>query len=308
MQQSDTQFRLLIKTTLSKLDFKLTKSRAISKHTIQSTIINELNNLSQVPNDSRNFERGLDILKMKLSQLVRSDRTADVWEDLIGELTVLESSIHTLSKMIESQHQLSVLKSQLQKQPTKPKKTWSVFGFSVSTTDTQPSAPLPVTVENPPIDRLTKVIRNVIIAQEYLGDEVKELKKLALALNKCIDKTYVLENSPDTIVDKLVEPTNQEAEETANDEKTQLDLEDRVYIEIVRKLRGDDEDIVVGDYLKELCDIYRIDLYNEGKYKDDGLVTHDDNDKGDTENTKNRVKKQLDDLDDLKSRFEALKK
>jgi hypothetical protein len=310
---SDTQFRLLIKTTISKLEFKLSKSRALSTYTIQTTISQDLKNLAALPNESRSFERGLDILKMKLAQLVRTDRIADVWEDLIGELTVLESSITVLSKMMEDQRHLNAALQQKQRQSN----GWFFKKQNTSIKDVQKEEKdMEVqkdTEEDKPLDRVTKVIRNVIIAQELLGDDVKELKKLSSALHKCIDKTIPTSSIP-------------------NSNSENLDLEDRVCLEITRKLNGVDEDIVVQDYLKELCDVYTIDLYNEGKYKDHDSTEEgnndNDNDNDDDKNNTNtgnngknnidngigktsnnfKTNKKFDDLDDLKQRFAALKK
>ncbi|GAV30157.1 hypothetical protein PMKS-003665 [Pichia membranifaciens] len=315
--QADSQLKLLIRTSKAKLEFKVTKSRALSSHTIQTTVIPELHSLAAVPNDSRPFERGLDILNMKLAQMVRNDRTADVWEDLIGELSVLENSLHQLVSMMEEQRELAAQRQLHEKNgktgssKSNSGKGWSFLGFTFTDKSQtkngeeqgveKPASDSEALTEELPesMDRVTKVVRNIVVAQDYLSDDIKELHKLALALSKCIDKSEVLSHSPDT------------KEKLPADAIT--DLEDRIYVEIVRKLRGDDEETVVTDYMNELCDIYRIDLYNEGKYKDD--VAEDDGEGGDNaegsnENklTKPQVKKGLDDLDDLKQRFEALKK
>lgn len=312
--QADSQLKLLIRTSKAKLEFKVTKSRALSSHTIQTTVIPELRSLATIPNDSRPFERGLDILNMKLAQMVRNDRAADVWEDLIGELSVLENSLHQLVSMMEKQRELAV---QRQSQERKVRhgsaqsnsgKGWSFLGFTFTGNSQTKNGEEPG-VEKPSegpteethesMDRVTKVVRNVVVAQDYLSDDIKELHKLALALSKCIDKSEVLAHSPDT------------KEKLPADAIT--DLEDRIYVEIVRKLRGDDEETVVTDYMHELCDIYKIDLYSEDKYKED--VDEDDGENGDNAEGSNenqpvrpQVKKKLDDLDDLKERFEALKK
>ncbi|GMM31579.1 hypothetical protein DAMA08_043240 [Martiniozyma asiatica (nom. inval.)] len=100
-----------------------------------------------------------------------------------------------------------------------------------------------------------------------------------------------------------------------------MDMEDRTFIEIVRKLRGDDEEAIVDDYLMEICDIYRIDLFSEGKFSEaesesdgdlDGRnVNNNDNaneQSGEKSLKKVDAKKGLDDLDDLRKRFNALKK
>ena len=312
--QADSQLKLLIRTSKAKLEFKVTKSRALSSHTIQTTVIPELRSLATIPNDSRPFERGLDILNMKLAQMVRNDRAADVWEDLIGELSVLENSLHQLVSMMEEQRELAV---QRQSQERKVRhgsaqsnsgKGWSFLGFTFTGNSQTKNGEEPG-VEKPSegpteetdesMDRVTKVVRNVVVAQDYLSNDIKELHKLALALSKCIDKSEVLAHSPDT------------KEKLPADAIT--DLEDRIYVEIVRKLRGDDEETVVTDYMHELCDIYKIDLYSEDKYKED--VNEDDGENGDNAEGSNenqpvrpQVKKKLDDLDDLKERFEALKK
>lgn len=317
--QVDSQLKLLVRTSKAKLEFKLGKSRALSSYTIQTTIIPELRTLATIPNDSRPFERGLDILKMKLAQMVRNDRTADVWEDLIGELAVLENSLNQLVIMMEEQRELAAQRHLEERRKNTSSsngtnKGWSILGFTI----TQGPSPkegeergitkLPSEGdknvvsddESKPLDRVTKVVRNVIVAQDYLSDDIKELHKLASALSKCIDKSDVLSHSPDTNDKTPAEGT--------------MDLEDRVYIEIVRKLRGDDEETVVTDYMHELCEIYRIDLYNEGKYKDDevsGAYEDKEGNEGgklETQTSKPQVKKKLDDLDELKQRFEALKK
>lgn len=130
-----------------------------------------------------------------------------------------------------------------------------------------------------------------------------------MALSKCVDKT-VLSNTPNVDIEKKNEKTKQEqeAEQDGNDDlkdsdssdetDDSFDLEDRVYIEIVRKLRGDDEDIVVKDYMNELCDIYKIDLHNENKYQEieEDSVDDDNNDGTDdsaTSNGNNTVKPQF---------------
>lgn len=305
MQDQQTQFKLLIKTSSSKLKFKLSKSRTLSTHTIQTRILSELKNLAALPNDSRSFERGLDILKMELATLVRSDRVADVWEDLIGELAVLESSIHLLPGMIDHQLKLQKERADNFKRATalkqqKQKGGWSFLGFgsksvevsdetSVDTNEISDASEL----ASEPIDRLSKVIRNVVVAQEYLGDDIKELKKLAMSLNHCIDKDYLLKQAPDT--------------ERTNDQNSKLDLEDRIYIEIVRKLKGEDEENVVNEYLKELSSVYRIDLYNENIYPDEE-EQNDIEAEGSNEGQDKPIKKPLNELEELKQRFEALKK
>ncbi|TID29851.1 hypothetical protein CANINC_001544 [Pichia inconspicua] len=304
MQDQQTQFKLLIKTSSSKLKFKLTKSRALSTHTIQTKILTELKDLAALPNDSRAFERGLDILKMDLATLVRSDRVADVWEDLIGELAILESSVHLLPGMIENQLKLQKEKAEKLKraksleQQKQQQGGWSFFGFKFRSTEPVSIPTDDVDIDDAselvsePIDRLSKVIRNVVIAQEFLGDDIKELKKLAISLNHCIDKDNLLKFAPET---------NGTNEETSN-----LDLEDRIYIEIVRKLKGEDEENVVNEYLKELSSVYRIDLYNEGKYQEDD--EGDDTELGTSNEGQEKVKKPLSELEELKQRFEALKK
>lgn len=339
--QADSQLKLLIRTTKSKLEFKLSKSRALSTHTIQTLVVPELRNLVTLANDSRSFERSLDILKMKLAQLVRNDRSADVWEDLIGELAVLENSVSKLISMIEVQRELANERQIQERRQQRGDRSnggsgsmsWSFLGFTFGDSSNnnsprseqqqsllKPEENKPIIIkdndldgenvqqegegeqlEEEKLDRVTKVVRNIIVAQDYLSDDIKELHKLTLALNKCIDKSDVLARSPDTT--------------TKLSKDSPLDLEDRVYIEIVRKLRGDDEDAVVNDYMNELCDIYKIDIYNEGKYKDDEVSDDDvdaDSGGGNGNNeekiVKPQVKKQLDDLDDLKKRFEALKK
>ena len=328
--QTDTQLRILVKTTKSKLEFKLTKSRALSTHTIQTSIIPDLQKLSQLDNNSRSFERGLDILRMSIAQLVRDDRTTDVWEDLIGEMAVLESSIHSLSSMLDKQRELNLINSKIQEgsNNNRGKKVsgWSLFGFGSSNTPASREK-LPSELQYQEIDRLSKVIRNVVVAQEYLGDDVKELKKLALAIVKCIDLPYLLKNSPPTEngeVKKVdykdeIEEVEEEGEVQDTDKsELKLELEDRIYVEIVRKLRGDDEDAVVNDYISELSDVYRIDLYNEGKYdeeedeeddtKDGGKDEGKDDNDGTSKPPSKRQNKQFDELDDLKQRFNALKR
>ena len=328
--QTDTQLRILVKTTKSKLEFKLTKSRALSTHTIQTSIIPDLQKLSQLDNNSRSFERGLDILRMSIAQLVRDDRTTDVWEDLIGEMAVLESSIHSLSSMLDKQRELNLINSKIQEgsNNNRGKKVsgWSLFGFGSSNTPASREK-LPSELQYQEIDRLSKVIRNVVVAQEYLGDDVKELKKLALAIVKCIDLPYLLKNSPPTEngeVKKVdykdeIEEVEEEGEVQDTDKsELKLELEDRIYVEIVRKLRGDDEDAVVNDYISELSDVYRIDLYNEGKYdeeedeeddtKDGGKDEGKDDNDGTSKPPSKKQNKQFDELDDLKQRFNALKR
>ncbi|KAG0684453.1 hypothetical protein C6P40_003268 [Pichia californica] len=338
--QAESQLKLLIRTTKSKLEFKLSKSRSLSTHTIQTVIVPDLRNLVSMSNDSRSFERSFEILKMKLSQLVRNDRSADVWEDLIGELSILENSINKLITMAELQRSLIAKEQRQQQQNIRSASTngngWSFLGFQFN--DNKKTQPFSLESsdeeikENEPLDRVTKVVRNVIVAEDYLSDDIKELHKLALALSKCIDKEKVITRSPSSTEKKIqindeLNEVDLESEEPGdlNDDPTDgkkksllnkktnspnLDLEDRIYIEIVRKLRGDDEETVVDDYLTELCDIYRIDIYNDGKYKDDV----NENDSDGTESPPNngdlkpQIKKRLDDLDDLKQRFEALKK
>ena len=328
--QTDTQLRILVKTTKSKLEFKLTKSRALSTHTIQTSIIPDLQKLSQLDNNSRSFERGLDILRMSIAQLVRDDRTTDVWEDLIGEMAVLESSIHSLSSMLDKQRELNLINSKIQEgsNNNRGKKVsgWSLFGFGSSNTPASREK-LPSELQYQEIDRLSKVIRNVVVAQEYLGEDVKELKKLALAIVKCIDLPYLLKNSPPTEKGEVkkvdykdeVEEVEEEGEvEDTDKPELKLELEDKIYVEIVRKLRGDDEDAVVNDYISELSDVYRIDLYNEGKYdeeedeeddtKDGGKDEGKDDNDGTSKPPSKRQNKQFDELDDLKQRFNALKR
>lgn len=331
--QTDTQLRILVKTTKSKLEFKLTKSRALSTHTIQTSIIPDLQKLSQLDNNSRSFERGLDILRMRIAQLVRDDRTTDVWEDLIGEMAVLESSIHSLSSMLDKQRELNLINSKIQEgsNNNRGKKVsgWSLFGFGSSNTPASREK-LPSELQYQEVDRLSKVIRNVVVAQEYLGDDVKELKKLASAIVKCIDLPYLLKNSPPTekgevkkvdYKDEIEEVEVEEEGEVQDTDKPELklELEDKIYVEIVRKLRGDDEDAVVNDYISELSDVYRIDLYNEGKYdeeedeeeddtKDGGKDEGKDDKDGTSKPPSKRQNKQFDELDDLKQRFNALKR
>ena len=231
----------------------------MSTNMIQTDILERLRTLANEPNDSRNFERGLDLLKMKLAQIVRSDRIADVWEDLVGELAYLEGNTSVLVSMMEKQKVINMART--------PQEGWF-------------TRKEPQIVDDQPVDRISKVIRNVIVAQEYLGDEIKELKKLSMALSRCINKDWVLKHE---IGD---------------------DLEDKIYIEITRKLRGEDESTVVENYLKELTDIYKIDLFNEGKYPGEEQAETEKK----TISTGLSSVPKLDDLDDLKSRFEALKK
>lgn len=325
--QAETQLKLLIKTTKSKLEFKLSKSRSISTNTIQSVILPDLQNLVDLPNDSRSFERSFEILKMKISQLVRNDRTADVWEDIIGELAILENSINKLILMAEFQRDLIIKQQQMEIQNKKKSKNnnWSFLGFefknSNNNIDQDTDKLIKDNDNNEPLDRVTKVVRNILVANDNLSDDIKELHKLSLFLNKCINKELVLTKSPDLILysknesknvsksdDKDKEDKDGKNIETHNVQPLpKLDLEDRIYIEIIRKLRGDDEDTVVNDYLHELCDIYKIDILNQGKYKNDD-TSNDDTSNDDETIIKPQIKKKLDDLDDLKQRFEALKK
>ena len=334
--QTDTQLRILVKTTASKLSFKLSKSRTLSKHTISTAIVPELRQLATLGSTTHAFERALDILKMKLAQLVRNDRAADVWEDLVGELAVLESSLHLLSGMMERQKTLNVENVQIEAQKRKRVNGknkqqggsgrsggWAFLGFTWTTgEDSTASASASagasaddqsLELQYQPIDRLSKVIRNVLVAQEYLGDDVHELKKLAVALAKCVDKEYLVEHAPPTTKTKIKVKTEMDTDsETTEDEPQHLDLEDRVYAEIVRKLRGDDEEAVVNDYLHELCDVFQIDIYGEGKYITENKETQSETEAGTEANPVTTAAPaappKLDDLDELKKRFQALKK
>ena len=339
VMQTDTQLRILVKTTASKLSFKLSKSRTLSKHTISTAIVPELRQLATLGSTTHAFERALDILKMKLAQLVRNDRAADVWEDLVGELAVLESSLHLLSGMIERQKTLNVENVQIEAQKRKRMNGknkqqggsgssggWSFLGFTWTTgedstaSDSASAASASAGADDQslelqyqPIDRLSKVIRNVLVAQEYLGDDVHELKKLAVALAKCIDKEYLVEHAPPTTKPKIKAKTEVDTDtETTEDEPQPLDIEDRVYAEIVRKLRGDDEEAVVNDYLHELCDVFQIDIYGEGKYITENKETQSETEAGTEANqvttAATAAPPKLDDLDELKKRFQALKK
>jgi hypothetical protein len=334
--QTDTQLRILVKTTASKLSFKLSKSRTLSKHTIATAIVPELRQLATLGSTTHAFERALDILKMKLAQLVRNDRAADVWEDLVGEMAVLESSLHLLSGMMERQKTLNVENVQIEAQKRKRMNGknkqqggsgrsggWSFLGFTWTTgEDSTASASASASagaddqsleLQYQPIDRLSKVIRNVLVAQEYLGDDVHELKKLAAALAKCVDKEYLVAHAPPTKTKIKVKTEMDTDTETTEDEPQPLDLEDRVYAEIVRKLRGDDEEAVVNDYLHELCDVFQIDIYGEGKYITENKETQSETETGTEANqvasaTTAAAPPKLDDLDELKKRFQALKK
>lgn len=119
-----------------------------------------------------------------------------------------------------------------------------------------------------------------------MGDDIKELKKLSISLRKCID-VRILDIVP-----------------TQSDDE--LDLQDKICLEITRKLTGVDEGVVVKDYLNELCDVFKIDLYNEGKYDKD--EEGNDTDGGGNSQSLSDTCKKLDDLDELKNRFAALKK
>lgn len=339
--QTDTQLRILVKTTASKLSFKLSKSRTLSKHTIATAIVPELRQLATLGSTTHAFERALDILKMKLAQLVRNDRAADVWEDLVGEMAVLESSLHLLSGMMERQKTLNVENVQIEAQKRKRMNGknkqqggsgrsggWSFLGFTwttgedstASASDSASAASASAGADDQslelqyqPIDRLSKVIRNVLVAQEYLGDDVHELKKLAVALAKCVDKEYLVEHAPPTTKPKIKVKTEMDTDtETTEDEPQPLDIEDRVYAEIVRKLRGDDEEAVVNDYLHELCDVFQIDIYGEGKYITENKETQSETEAGTEANPVTTAAPaappKLDDLDELKKRFQALKK
>lgn len=333
--QTSSQLKLLLKTTKSKLNYKLTKNRKISENKLIYEIIPEIKQLSVIYG-SKKFERNLEILKLNLSNLIRSDRITDVYEDLDSEIIILENSLPQIIKMIDSR--LIDLKNEnfnknykTSKLDQSPSSSWSFLGFTF--TSNQRKIPLQgesVYKDDPYIDadkkknenenenggkdenedegqqkqqkiliekldRTTKVIRNILAADSYLNDDIIELKKLSTILAKSVDKDKILDSS-NLLLTK--------------DSRDNLDLQDRIYIEIVRKLRGDDEESIVNDYISELCDIYKIDLFNEGKYHSDSENNLSDDSSNDKIG-KNPTKKQhndLNDLNDLKKRFEALKK
>lgn len=385
----ESQLKLHLKTSLSKLQYKLNKSRILSNQTLQTKIIPSLKNLQSLstpateddgqPVQSRQFERSLELTRVIIGEMVRRDRHADVWEDLIGELGLLDGSIGRISGMAdeviqrenerlefarEEKERLSKktgntggsiwsfwkqLKPQPQPQPeiepeTEPEQT------SLKNIEEQQKKVAyvckydPLTPEGQ--DRYTKIIRNTLVAEWFIGDEIKELHKLKIPLSKCIDKEVVHKCSTkdgidnlETIVKKWYQDQIKEGESEVSPKM--MDLEDRTLIEIIRKLRGDDEESVIDDYLNEIVDIYRIDLYSTGKYdieedgEDEDTVDEDEYDEADDEGQKKSEnpksenkkksakadskssstkpkpldsKKKLSDLDALKKRFDDLKR
>lgn len=365
--QDDSQIKLYLRTSVSKLQYKLTKARAISSQDLQNKIVPHLKSLAEMAipnqaepsemNQSRQFERNLELARVMVGEMVRRDRHADVWEDLIGELGLLNGSIGRLVLMIDEVNLYEHQKQQ-QQQQRKAKGQNGGYNFwsfwtkpaqkpeennETSSNDNNANAKQEDQHEEEDFisplnqDRYIKIVRNFLVAEWFLGDEIKEFKKLKPYLMKSVHKELVSAcTSKDGIND---------LEKTVKDfyKGKQMDLEDRTFMEIVKKLRGDDEEMVIGDYINEISDIYRIDLYATGKYDEedededddegeegqegDDDPSSDDADKGakatkksappkssaKKPNSKNQPpkldsKKKLNDLDELKKRFDDLKR
>lgn len=363
--QEESQLKLHLKTSLSKLQYKLSKSRILSNQTLQTKIVPNLKDLKSLstpatedepePVQSRQFERSLELTRVMIGEMVRRDRHADVWEDLIGELGLLEGSIGRINGMIdevtqrENERIESARKEKLIRSQREGGKSSSIWSFwkqkpvqedgnvnvvepSKSESDEQSD-----TIKYDPLtpdgqDRYTKIIRNTLVAEWFIGDEIKELHKLKFSLGKCIDKDLVHECSTKDGIDNLESVVKNWYESQLSEGETEIppkmmDLEDRTLIEIIRKLRGDDESSVIDDYLDEIVDIYRIDLYSTGKFEDTkeeessqeeqqeqkegSEVQLDSKASSATSDLKPKPldsKKKLSDLDELKKRFNDLKR
>ncbi|GMM31580.1 hypothetical protein DAMA08_043250 [Martiniozyma asiatica (nom. inval.)] len=60
------------------------------------------------PEQPRQFERQLELAHVMIGDMVRKDRVADVWEDLLGELGLLDSQVSRVIAMKEDMRQREI--------------------------------------------------------------------------------------------------------------------------------------------------------------------------------------------------------
>lgn len=357
----ESQLKLHLKTTLSKLQYKLGKSRTLSSQTLQTKIVPGLKDLATLatppseedatPVQTRQFERALELIRVQIAEMVRRDRHADVWEDLLGELGLLDGSVGRICGMADEVIQRENIRADAAKKERNAASKasgGSIWTFWKQTPAIQELAAADIEENGDKVDiydpltpngqdRYTKIIRNALVAEWFIGDEVKELRKLKAPLSRCVDKDLAHAcGTKEGIkeVELAVKYWYRSQLPEGQDEVTpkMMDLEDRTLVEIIRKLRGDEEESVVDDYLCEIADIYRIDIYAEGKFDED-MEEDDEGDVSseDKESTKDKEsskdndekgtgskkgskpkpldsKKKLSDLDELKKRFDDLKR
>lgn len=195
-------FKTTLKMTFSKLSFKADKIHTLNKLNITS-ISKDLKAIAG--GSGARFDRSLTLAKIRISKLVTDDNTADIYETLSVDSQLMLSKLGTL---------LSVRHD---------RKTGEVDGGD---------------------DTVNELSRKMMFAGKYVN--VKEYKKLVTLLANKYGKIYY-EEAVNTYG------------EVGKDEK-----------DFAAKCREDNRDELVEAYLREFCDTYKIDLYGDGRYDDDG--------------------------------------
>ncbi|KAH3668548.1 hypothetical protein OGAPHI_002302 [Ogataea philodendri] len=123
---------------------------------------------------------------------------------------------------------------------------------------------------SPGDENITKIVRKLMYVNSYVN--IKEFKKLVTILAHKYGKDFYEDaiNNPDDM-------------------------------NLVKKCQNDNVDQLVESYLKEICDCYKIDLYGETQ-KNNTTATED------ASPIRAQRSEPASELDDLKQRFDALKK
>ncbi len=248
-------FKTALKMTSSKLRFKADKMRMLNKMAL-GAISKDLKSLAGTKGPK--FDRGLLLIKIRISKLVNDDNTADIYEILVVDCELMLSK---LNRLLSVRHE---------------RKSAEIEGGD---------------------ETVNKLTRKMMFASNYVN--VKEFRKLVTLLISKYGKLYY-----------------EEAIKTFGLEEMSKAEED-----FRKKCTEDSVDELTEMYLKEFCDTYKIDLYGEGLYKDEnneeskgddhpdgGSDSDDDGNGGNTEKKEERAGNKGDNMDDLKKRFEALKR
>lgn len=246
-------FKTALKMTAAKLRFKADKMRTLNKLSL-GAISDDLKGLVGI--EGSKFDRGLLLVKIRISKLVNDDNTADIYEILEVDCELMLSKLNRL---------LSV---------SHDRKTGAITGGD---------------------DTVNKLARKMMFTSNYI--DIKEFKKLVNLLMAKYGKVYY---------DDAIKTYGY-----ADSSKSDHDF--------MEKCKQDDVDSLTEKYLKEFCDTYKIDLYGEGKYKEEQEEDEDDDEEDDDEDdgdekeeekSKDKAKPTApsNSMDDLKKRFEALKR
>lgn len=247
-------FKTALKMTSSKLRFKADKTRTLNKMALGS-VSKDLKGLAGTKGPK--FDRGLLLIKIRISKLVNDDNTADIYEILVVDCELMLSK---LNRLLSVRHD---------------RKNEEIQGGD---------------------ETVNKLARKMMFASNYVN--IKEFKKLVTLLINKYGKLYY----------------EGAVQNYGLDETSKADEDFR------KKCTEDNVDELTEMYLKEFCDTYKIDLYGEGLYRDESDSSDDDSDggiaekedgnksgNGNDKKEKDQSKKG-DDMDDLKKRFEALKR